>query len=187
MRRHGRQFREWAERCAGFTLIEVITVAVIIGILLAVVFPAMTTARKNAKKRQAALETRLIADAIGLYRNTYGKWPLQVQDEMDTTYWAQNQTNLLYTLIRGNPRNMQFLEVDARSMTNGMFLDPWGHGYVIAVDENGDGHAMFSVKSFKVDGQELSLYQVASNKQVGVLSLGPTPSNTNTRIYSWQN
>lgn len=60
----------------GFTLVELLVVMGIIGILMALLFPAIGAARKAALKSQAQTEVRSIATAIEAYFNEYGKLPI---------------------------------------------------------------------------------------------------------------
>ncbi|MDD2237009.1 MAG: type II secretion system protein [Kiritimatiellae bacterium] len=61
---------------SGFTLVELLVVMGIIGILMALLFPAIGAARKAALKAQAQTEVRAIATAIEAYFNEYGKLPI---------------------------------------------------------------------------------------------------------------
>lgn len=76
-----------SRRRPGFTLIELLTVIAIIGILSAVLFPAITGIRKKAK--QASAQTAFTQWAAGLtrYKQVYGFYP-----NIGTTYVTATDT-----------------------------------------------------------------------------------------------
>ena len=59
-----------------FTLIELLVVISIIGILAAILLPALARAKTTAKIQQAKLEITQIANAIQGYDLAYGKYPV---------------------------------------------------------------------------------------------------------------
>lgn len=63
--------RKWSVQEQGFTLIEVLVVMVIIGILAALIVPALITSYYKAIDRRVVTEMRTIVIAIGLYRLDY--------------------------------------------------------------------------------------------------------------------
>ena len=126
-----------------FTLIELLIVIAIIGILMALLFPAVNGAIDAARKAQAKNDVTQIATAVTAYETEYGKLPI-------TGETAQNvDKTLIETLMavttNNNPRKIVFIEVgsfkkNSKSGTNGSgnFLDPWGGQYKIIVDGNYD-------------------------------------------------
>jgi len=183
-----------AGRCAGFTLVEVTMVAVVVAVLLAVAFPVIQMAIANAKKQQAATEVQMLMAAVKSYRSVYGKWPYQTSADVDRTFFEEEeQSNLIHVLVRNNPRGIQFLETKEESMLDGCLVDPWGNRYIVAVDQDGDGMTQIDVSDFRLnDRHKMSLRKstvvTVSNiakETVAVISWGPSPSNTETRVYSW--
>lgn len=59
----------------GYILIETLTVITIIGLLLAVVFPAVMRARQTARRTQCLNNLRNIGLALHLYHDTHGTFP----------------------------------------------------------------------------------------------------------------
>lgn len=61
---------------AGFTLIELLVVIAIIGILAAMLLPAMQAVVKKAKMAKAKTEAQAIATAVEAYDSAYGRFPV---------------------------------------------------------------------------------------------------------------
>ena len=60
----------------GFTLVELLVVIAIIGILAAMLMPAITGVNRKAKERKAKIEVQNIATAIESYDSAYGRLPV---------------------------------------------------------------------------------------------------------------
>ncbi len=58
-----------------FTLVELLAVVVIIGVLMAIVFPAIIRAITDAEKTSVRREVSDIERAIGSYMTKYGCFP----------------------------------------------------------------------------------------------------------------
>jgi len=120
-----------------FTLIELLIVIAIIGILMALLFPAVNGAIDAARKAQAKNDVTQIATAVTAYETEYGKLP--------TNSIGTVSLNLVKILTAQddaeNPRKISFIEVGiakkGKSGTNATgFVDPWGALYNITVDDN---------------------------------------------------
>ncbi len=60
----------------GFTMIELVVVVGVIGILVAILFPAVNAGRVKAKEREAAVIAESLANAVTAYHTENGKWPI---------------------------------------------------------------------------------------------------------------
>jgi prepilin-type N-terminal cleavage/methylation domain-containing protein len=138
----------------GFTLIELLVVMAIIGILAALLFPAISSALNSAKRRKAAVICQDIESAILTYMNDYnGRFPMPVADhgsddntdDIPSTTFPQQVLAVLMALDAPfndghqlNPKRKVYLSTDVSS-EDGTFLDPWGTQYQIILDRNLDG------------------------------------------------
>ena len=62
-------------RCAGFTLVELLVVIAIIGVLVALLLPAVQAARESARNTQCLNQLRQINLAFHQHHDTYGVFP----------------------------------------------------------------------------------------------------------------
>jgi prepilin-type N-terminal cleavage/methylation domain-containing protein len=110
-----------------FTLIELLTVVAIIGILIALLFPAITTAIKKAEKAKAQAAVTGLATAFKAYYAEFNRWPASA-------------TGNITTGIFTNSRGIVFFDFPAKdwnisgSVTN--YVDPWKQTYRFAADTN---------------------------------------------------
>ena len=122
---------------AGFTLIEVLVVVVILGILAAVIVPRIMGRPEEARRTKAAVDIKAIETALNLYKIDNGSYP--------TT--EQGLEALVSKPETGDvPRNWR----------EGGYLDkipgdPWGNEYVyLSPGEHGD----FDLSSYGADGEQ---------------------------------
>ncbi|QDT75926.1 DUF1559 domain-containing protein [Lacipirellula limnantheis] len=68
-----RAFR--ARRCAGFTLVELLVVIAIIGVLVALLLPAVQAARESARRQQCQSNLRQLSLGLANYESARGAYP----------------------------------------------------------------------------------------------------------------
>ena len=136
-----------------FTLIELLTVIAIIGVLVALLFPAIKSALTKAEASKAQQGVSSLATAYKAYYTEYGKWPATTADPsgiISTTNWMvallrgedkntqdPAMPNVTYN---GNPRKIRFLEMKnadlyidpMNNVTN--YVDPWKNQYQVIFD-----------------------------------------------------
>jgi len=171
----------------GFTLIELLIVIAIIGILMALLFPAVGSAIDAARKAQAKNDVTQIATAIIAYETEYGHLP--ASSGVDVTLTAASNTiigTLMGTRTNENSREIVFLEVNDVSdkkgksgLKDGDFVDPWGNPYQITLD--GDYDNSIEVKSGKLSGSGVDTVNL--RKTVGVFNLSTSSDKKADQNY----
>ena len=111
---------------SGFTLMEMLTVIVLIGILMAAAGMSIRKAHQIAKNTKAEAECRELVNALLEYRATFREWPDGASGEQDVT------ADFLKPLTDGkeNARGIVFLNLTLTS-GNGTWNDPWGKPYKV--------------------------------------------------------
>jgi len=174
-------------RRSGFTLLEILVVAMIIGILVALLMPAVTTLRDSARRRHAKAKAIAFVNAVTEYRTEYGKYPGQTQDDDDQFI----EPELMLEAIANNPRGIIFLDFSSDDFVrddDGVVVDladPWGDPYVIAIDENDDGVTDMEGEisgSFGTETFSTNVPGVA----ICLVSWGGNPPSIDARVYSWR-
>ncbi|MBX7259296.1 MAG: type II secretion system GspH family protein [Candidatus Hydrogenedentes bacterium] len=194
----------WLFFSRGFTLIELLVVIAIIGVLAAILMPALNSALTKAEKARAQTELTQIVAAIKAYYGDYGRMPVAVADDgaPDKTYGAKNKPNKQKVIMDnlrakdnvGNPKGTVFLDVPKDSMigtdkdggsyveADGYYLDPWGNPYVLSVDANFDGSAFLS----GLDSPPAPSASMTVTSFLAVaISYGPDPGSTKSFLTSW--
>jgi len=171
-----------------FTLIELLVVVAVIGILISIMMPSISSARRSAMKAKAMTEMKSIETAIKSFYNEYGKLPApssvqqggaDVLPNPDNTEPDKEIIRILTATGKdgkaANPREIMFLEPQG-SDQQGDFVDPWGKQYLIALDTDYDG--------------KLTLLNQTVQRRQAVIAYGlyerEGRSDTNDLLRSWQ-
>ncbi|MBM4148552.1 MAG: prepilin-type N-terminal cleavage/methylation domain-containing protein [Lentisphaerae bacterium] len=120
-----------------FTLIELLVVIAIIGILAAMLFPAVLKAIKQARiARCSAMVTQLEVAWNSYYRD-YGLWPQSYPSdqamELDPA-----AVQILYGASADNPRNIRYMDLPEAIAATFDLRDEWKNRYWFAIDTDYD-------------------------------------------------
>jgi general secretion pathway protein G len=102
-----------ARRAAGFTLIEIMVVVVILGILAAIIVPKLTDKPEQARQVKAQQDIRQLESSLQMYK-------------LDNFYYPSTQQGLeaLVTKPGGDPPPKNW-----RGYISRLPKDPWGNPY----------------------------------------------------------
>ena len=145
----------------GFTLIELLVVITVIAIMMALLFPAFTDVRDQAKRVQAKNDIAQIVTAVNAFYTEYGQYPFDAQtgnDGADFFAADDNANNTLFDILRGDPTNGNVQTYNPKAIAffqptiakdlanprsgiggNGKLYDPWGSCYRVRMDNNYSG------------------------------------------------
>ena len=119
-------------KAGGFSLIELLAVTAIISIVAGMIGVAAFNARQKAYSTIAYTEVQQIAQALKSYWIAKGEWPDGFPAGQDTGISADI---IRRSGLRGDADGNVYLELSDDRLEDGIFLDPWGHAYVVEIDE----------------------------------------------------
>ena len=135
--RSGRPLRSLRSHSAGFTLLEMIVVLVIIGLIMGLVGPRLFGQADKAKVQTAETQVKMLKGALETMRLDTGRYPTQ-EEGLDLL--VQQPTDAKLAQRWKGP----YLE-------DGLPADPWGNPYQYSPKSSGT-HA-FALFSFGADGK----------------------------------
>lgn len=92
--------KKYKKQSKGFTLIELLVVIAIIAVLSSVVLVNLNNSRTRARDANRVSDIKQLQNALELYRNTFKKYPLNLQDLVTSGYIAKQPID-----PRGNDGN----------------------------------------------------------------------------------
>lgn len=120
-----------------FTLVELLTVIVVIMILVGMLMPAIAMVRRKANEHRCLVLIKTLETAIKQYESQYGILPL-TGGGADILCSSSQYSSLIGCLTGTNPRHIKFVEpTDVSSTTT--YKDPWGNDLEVALDLDYDG------------------------------------------------
>ncbi|NOZ41013.1 MAG: DUF1559 domain-containing protein [Planctomycetes bacterium] len=102
----------------GFTLVELLVVIAIIGVLVALLLPAVQAAREAARRMSCANNMRQLALAMHNFESTNKKFPPQIMLGKDQTLWSA-QARILPYIEQGN----MFASIDFKQPYDNILLN----------------------------------------------------------------
>ncbi|MGD1020534.1 MAG: type II secretion system protein [Verrucomicrobiia bacterium] len=156
--------KPFSSKHRAFTLIELLAVIGIIGVLVALLIPAIKSSLIKAEVSQAQSGISNLSTAFKAYYTEYGKWPISdtaatwnyVVDanmvallsgsDIEAPYSTAQPTIESFGVVggthgtfQGNPRKIIFLQFKQSDLGNvpnctGCYLDPWKKAYYVKFD-----------------------------------------------------
>jgi general secretion pathway protein G len=119
---------------AGFTLIELMIVIVILGLLATVIMPRILGRPEQARRMKAKIDIRNIESALALFKTDTGRFPTTSEG--------------LEALV-SNPGIKNY---NADAYLDKVSLDPWGNRYIYI--SPGMNHKDYDLESYGKDGED---------------------------------
>lgn len=174
-----------------FTLIELLVVMGIIGILIALLFPAVKAIRSAAMKAEAQHGVKSLETAIKSYQVDYGRFPMQVSGTEAQHLYTVGEYAQLVNALRGihteqarrdNPKKTVYLDLAENKLLDGRMVDPWDQPYQVCVDYDQDNQITIAPRQSEiVRGHSVVVWSMGEDK------LSTTASNRLDDVISWGN
>ncbi|MHB0960593.1 MAG: DUF1559 family PulG-like putative transporter [Pirellulaceae bacterium] len=153
----------------GFTLVELLVVIAIIGVLVALLLPAVQAAREAARRMSCSNNAKQIALALHNYHDTHKTMPLE-------TYWAYGTPNAWL------PRNYSWLAMTLPFLEQGTISDQINFRLPLWDQFASDGR--------RVVGVQVPVFRCPSDPGLGPVEMSHEMSVTNyvgAEGYDWWN
>jgi len=131
-------------RCnAGFTLIEVMVVIIILGLLAAIVMPRLVGQTDKARYEQAKIQMRILEDALKRYKLENGRFPTTSQ-------------GLLALVQKPSSPPVPRAWPDGGYLDKPQIpLDPWGNEFIyVSPGQHGPDYDIVSLGADGIEGGE---------------------------------
>ncbi|PJE58734.1 MAG: hypothetical protein COU83_02230 [Candidatus Portnoybacteria bacterium CG10_big_fil_rev_8_21_14_0_10_40_22] len=151
------------KRYLGFSLIEILIVIAIIGILSAIIIPALNLVREKSKKTEVQNVLRQLRTSVSLLEDDSAEWPGNRQPNVVDTVegneiWDLNDPNAGIIATNGTFPNWAGPYMSIGSVK----VDPWGNNYFFDpyynLDPVGPGRWAVVIGSFGPNGVGQNVY-----------------------------
>jgi general secretion pathway protein G len=134
MKLKNRKRKTKCERQAGFTLIELMIVVVILGLLATIIMPRVLDRPEQARRTKAKIDIRNIESALALFKTDTGRFPTTSEG--------------LQALVH-DPGIKNY---NPDGYLNKVPMDPWGNNYIYI--SPGVNNKDYDLQSFGKDGED---------------------------------